>query len=236
MTNIAWKALCGLTAGLALALAQLAATPAEATDYDIGSIHITKPWAHATPKGAASGAAYMTITNNGKTPDRVTCVSSGASAECQIHTMTMDNGVMKMRPVEGGLEIKPGETVALKPSGVPRGLRCASAPAQYPFASQPVSRTRQKTKPLRGIGHCPALSVPRPRCRPSGAPIIRVSAYPVFATETARRSGPPLCARVDAMSEARQATICCDLSTSRSISRNEREPSSCRPCAKSATL
>jgi hypothetical protein len=41
MTNIAWKALWGLTAGLALALAQLAATPAEATDYDIGSIHIT---------------------------------------------------------------------------------------------------------------------------------------------------------------------------------------------------
>ena len=31
--------------------------------------------------------------------------------------MTMENGVMKMRPVEGGLEIKPGETVMLKPSG-----------------------------------------------------------------------------------------------------------------------
>ena len=30
--------------------------------------------------------------------------------------MTMENGVMKMRPVEGGLEIKPGETVMLKPS------------------------------------------------------------------------------------------------------------------------
>jgi hypothetical protein len=27
----------------------------------------------------------------------------------------MDNGVMQMRPVEGGLEIKPGETVTLKP-------------------------------------------------------------------------------------------------------------------------
>ena len=57
----------------------------------------------------------MTITNNGKTPDRVSCVSSDVSAECQIHTMTMDNGVMKMRPVEGGLEIKPGETVTFKP-------------------------------------------------------------------------------------------------------------------------
>ena len=60
----------------------------------------------------------MTITNNGKTPDKVSCVSSDASAECQIHTMTMNNGVMMMRPVEGGLEIKPGETVTLKPSGL----------------------------------------------------------------------------------------------------------------------
>jgi copper(I)-binding protein len=31
--------------------------------------------------------------------------------------MTMENGVMKMRPAEGGLEIKPGETVMLKPGG-----------------------------------------------------------------------------------------------------------------------
>jgi copper(I)-binding protein len=31
--------------------------------------------------------------------------------------MTMEGGVMKMRPVEGGLEIKPGETVTLQPSG-----------------------------------------------------------------------------------------------------------------------
>jgi hypothetical protein len=30
----------------------------------------------------------------------------------------MPTSVMKMRPVEGGLEIKPGETVTLKPSGL----------------------------------------------------------------------------------------------------------------------
>jgi periplasmic copper chaperone A len=93
------------------------AAPTQAADYDAGSIHITAPWARATPKGASSGAAYMTITNNGKTPDRVGCVSSDASAQCQIHTMSTENDVMKMRPVEGGLEIKPGETVMLKPSG-----------------------------------------------------------------------------------------------------------------------
>ena len=95
---------------------QISTTPAQAADYDIGSIHITQSWARATPKGASSGAAYVTITNNGKTPDRVSCVSSDASAQCQIHTMTMENGVMKMRPVEGGVELKPGETVMLKPS------------------------------------------------------------------------------------------------------------------------
>jgi copper(I)-binding protein len=45
----------------------IVAPPARAADYDIGSIHITQPWARATPKGASSGAAYMTITNNGQT-------------------------------------------------------------------------------------------------------------------------------------------------------------------------
>jgi periplasmic copper chaperone A len=118
MTNIAWKAFCGFAAGLALALAQLAATPAEATDYDIGSIHIIRPWARATPKGASTGTAYMTITNTGNAPDRVSCVSSDASATCQIHIMAMEDGIMKMRPVEGGLEIKPGETVTFAPSSL----------------------------------------------------------------------------------------------------------------------
>ena len=108
----------GLTAAWALAAAQFAAAGAEAADYDVGSIHIAQPWARATPKGASSGAGYMTVTNNGTTPDRLSCVSTDAAAKCQIHTMTMEGGVMKMRPVEDGLEIKPGETVMLKPSSL----------------------------------------------------------------------------------------------------------------------
>lgn len=108
----------GVAAMFALAVAQCAAPAAQAADYDVGPIHIAQPWARATPKGAVAGAAYMTITNTGKTPDKVNCVSSDASAQCQIHTMSMDNGVMKMRPVEGGLEIKPGETVTLAPGGL----------------------------------------------------------------------------------------------------------------------
>jgi copper(I)-binding protein len=94
---------------------QLAAAGAEAADYDVGSIHVAQPWARATPTNASVGAAYLTVTNNGAAPDRLSCTGSDAAAQCQIHTMSMDNGVMKMRPVEGGIEIKPGATVTLKP-------------------------------------------------------------------------------------------------------------------------
>ncbi len=119
MTNFVWKCISGgITAAFALAATPLSPAPAAAADYNAGSIHITQPWSRATPKGASTGAAYMTITNSGTAPDRVTCVSDDASAQCQIHTMSMEGGVMRMRPVEGGLEIKPGETIVLKPGGL----------------------------------------------------------------------------------------------------------------------
>jgi len=109
---------CALAAACAASALQFAAADAQAADYNVGSIHVTEPWARATPKGASSGAGYMTITNTGTTPDRLSCVSSDAAAQCQIHSMIMEGGVMKMRPVEGGLEIPPGETITLKPSGL----------------------------------------------------------------------------------------------------------------------
>lgn len=102
---------------VALSLAPVLAGHAAAADYHVGSLQISQPWARATPKGADSGAAYMTVTNTGAKPERLSCVSSEAAAKCQVHQMSMDNGVMKMRPVEGGLEIKPGETITFKPGG-----------------------------------------------------------------------------------------------------------------------
>jgi hypothetical protein len=148
---------CGAAAVLALGLAQISTSPACAADYDVGSIHISQPWARATPKGASSAAAYMTLTNNGKTPDRVSCVSSDASAECQIHSMTMDNGVMVMRPVEGGLEIKPGETVTLKPGSFHMMLLNLKHPLEQGNSLQATLKfdsagTVQVAYPIAGIG------------------------------------------------------------------------------------
>lgn len=99
---------------LCLALA-LGAVPAVAHDYTVGSIHIVHPWTRATPKGATIAAGYMKLVNNGPAPDRLVGGSSPAAGGFEVHSMSMEGGVMKMRPVEGGLEIKPGQTVELKP-------------------------------------------------------------------------------------------------------------------------
>jgi len=101
----------------AAALASLIAMPAIAHDYTVGTLKIHHPWARATPKGAQVGGGYLSITNTGTTPDRLVGGSTAAAAGFEVHEMSMANGVMKMRLLPNGLEIKPGETVVLKPNG-----------------------------------------------------------------------------------------------------------------------
>jgi periplasmic copper chaperone A len=117
LSHISRGAIALFTLFLALFFSPLSAGYAAAADYHVGSLQITQPWARATPKGADSGAAYMTVMNTGAKPERLNCVSSEAADKCQIHQMSMDNGVMKMREMEGGVEIKPGETVTFAPGG-----------------------------------------------------------------------------------------------------------------------
>lgn len=101
----------------ALALTSLV-TAASANDYKLDTLEIRQPWARATPKGAKTAAGYLAIKNTGSTPDRLTGGSLADAGGVQVHEMIMDHGVMKMRPLPDGLEIKPGETVELKPGGV----------------------------------------------------------------------------------------------------------------------
>jgi copper(I)-binding protein len=90
---------------------------AMAEDYRVGTIEIGNPWTRATPKGSAVAGAYMTISNKGTEADRLLGGSSPVAGQFEVHSMTMEQGVAKMRPVEGGLEVKPGATVELKPGG-----------------------------------------------------------------------------------------------------------------------
>jgi copper(I)-binding protein len=104
------------TAGiLAASIAATLALPAQAEDATVGALKISAPWARATPKGASIGGGYMTITNTGAAPDRLVGGSTDISKGLEIHEMSMDNGVMKMRLLPKGLEIKPGQSVTFKP-------------------------------------------------------------------------------------------------------------------------
>ena len=100
---------------LAFALS-IAAAPALAQEVKVGEIVIEKAWARATPKGAEVGAGYLTIHNNGATPEKFTGGSADFGA-VEIHEMSMAGGVMKMRQLTDGLEIPAHGTVMLAPGG-----------------------------------------------------------------------------------------------------------------------
>ncbi len=83
-----------------------------------GSLDVRTPWLRATPGGASVAGGYVTVVNDGGTPDRLVSASIDGAARGEIHTMSVEDGVMKMAPVEGGLAIEPGKTVELKPGGL----------------------------------------------------------------------------------------------------------------------
>ena len=93
-------------------------TSARADDVKAGDLVISQAWSRATPGGAKTGGGYLTIENKGTTPDKLIGASADFAGKIEVHEMTTNNGVMKMRPVEGGLTIDPGKTVKLAPSGL----------------------------------------------------------------------------------------------------------------------
>jgi hypothetical protein len=103
-------------AAAVLAVAALAGA-AQAHDYDLGPLHIDRPWIAAPPPGAPTAAGYLSITNHGHAPDRLIAVVSPDVRDIQVHQMSMTGQIMRMRPVAGGLAIAPGQTVSMTPGG-----------------------------------------------------------------------------------------------------------------------
>ncbi|VIO74855.1 copper chaperone PCu(A)C [Bradyrhizobium ivorense] len=95
----------------------LVSASARAEDVKAGDLVITQAWARATPSGAKIGGGYLTIENKGTAPDRLVSGSGDVAGRMEIHEMAMDNGVMKMRPLDKGVTIEPGKTLKLAPGG-----------------------------------------------------------------------------------------------------------------------
>jgi hypothetical protein len=96
----------GVTASLALA--------AQGAFAQSGGVEIKNVWARATPGGAQTAAAYATL--EATAGDRLVGATTPAAQKAELHSMSMDNGVMKMRQVDG-IDLPAGRPVTLKPGG-----------------------------------------------------------------------------------------------------------------------
>ena len=83
------------------------------------SLTIENIWAPQSPAAEGTGAVYMTLKNSGNEADTLVKIAAKVSAAAEIHEMSMENQVMKMRPIPGQrLEIPARGTVELKPEGL----------------------------------------------------------------------------------------------------------------------
>jgi periplasmic copper chaperone A len=83
-----------------------------------GSIEISSPFLRAMVPGAKVGGGFVKIENKGGEADRLVAASSPAAGRVEIHEMTMEGDVMKMRQLKDGIEVPAGKTVMLKPGGL----------------------------------------------------------------------------------------------------------------------
>ena len=96
---------------IAFALLALAAcTPAKP------DIVVSDVWARAVAPGQTTGAAYLTIANNGDAADRLISAKASLSQMSALHASKTTNGVVSMAAVDG-VEIPAKGKVALAPGG-----------------------------------------------------------------------------------------------------------------------
>jgi copper(I)-binding protein len=85
------------------------------TSFAAGDLVVENPWAResVTP----TGAAYLTVRNGGDQDDRLIGVSAAVADRAELHSSTMQDGVMRMRPVEAA-EVPAGGEAVLEPGGL----------------------------------------------------------------------------------------------------------------------
>ena len=85
--------------------------------FTASTIVLEQPWARATPRGAKTGAVYMTLTNKGASADRLLSAATSLADKVQFHKETEENGVSHMREVQS-VDLEPGARIIFKPGGM----------------------------------------------------------------------------------------------------------------------
>ena len=77
---------------------------------------VSEPWVRSTVAGQRATGAFLQITS--AAGGKLVSASSPVAGVVEIHEMTMDGNVMKMRALSKGLDLPAGKAVALKPGGL----------------------------------------------------------------------------------------------------------------------
>ncbi|MCV3764266.1 DUF1775 domain-containing protein [Rhizobium sp. TRM95796] len=92
------------------------AAPATVT---LGSLDITPGFIKATVPGQPVAGGFLSVANRGTEDDRLVAVEGVADIDhVELHTMSMEGDVMKMRRLPDGIPVPAGQTVELKPGGL----------------------------------------------------------------------------------------------------------------------
>jgi periplasmic copper chaperone A len=94
----------------------LAAAASQAHSFKLGEITIAHPYARATVAGQPTGGAFLTIENAGA-DDRLVSASAEVSKVVELHSMSMEGDVMRMRQLDS-IALPAGKAVALKPGAL----------------------------------------------------------------------------------------------------------------------
>jgi copper(I)-binding protein len=84
----------------------------------LSPIAVTDGWSRATPPAAPAAVGFVTIKNNGAADDKLMSASSPWAGRVEIHSMSIENGVMKMREMKDGVLVKAGASVTLAPGAL----------------------------------------------------------------------------------------------------------------------
>lgn len=134
----------------------------------VGQLLIDQAWTRATPGGAKVGAGYMSIINSGETADRLVAGKSDIAERVEIHTMTMEGGVMRMRKLTAGLVLAPKSITELKPGGyhvMLIGLKRSIAEGE----AIPLELTFEKAGTAEVVLEAAAIGAQSPPGKPAGA-------------------------------------------------------------------
>ncbi len=80
------------------------------------AVKVESPWARPTAQGQAAGGGFLRIVG-GAAGDRLVSASSEIAGRVELHSMTMDGDVMRMRQVDA-IDVPAGKTVDLAPGGL----------------------------------------------------------------------------------------------------------------------